>query len=91
VIDCCLVSSEQYFIPAIFTTRTKKSLRIPKGYSESVNRRRDNTMTNKGQKKNEELDNTKGISKSVNLRTDNTMVKSNKTTRPNNDLQSIHI
>ena len=39
-------------MPAIFITRTKKSLKILKGYSEAVTLRTDNTMA-KRNKKNE--------------------------------------
>jgi hypothetical protein len=45
--------------------RTKRSLKIPKRYSEAVNRRTDNTMTNeKGQKDKENLKGTKKVIRS---------------------------
>ena len=57
--------------------KDKKSLKIPKGQSESVYRRTDNTMTErkrqKGKKKSLKIPKEK--SESVYRRTDNTMVK----------------
>ena len=45
--------------------RTKRSLKIPKRYSEAVNRRTDNTMTKeKGQKDKEKLEDTKEVIRS---------------------------
>ena len=45
--------------------RTKRSLKIPKRYSEAVNRRTDNTMTKeKGQKDKENLKGTKKVIRS---------------------------
>jgi hypothetical protein len=78
----------------ISTIAKYKSLKIPKGQSETVKRRRtDNTMAKRKKVKrtNNDLQNfTHKQSEAVNQRrTDNTMVKRKKVKRTNNDLQNI--